>query len=120
MAKNLHILVADDEAAIRLALSRFLEKAGHTVVSVDSGSKALEAASHAMFDTIFLDIRMPDISGQTVFRQWQSRRPDLAERVVFLTGDIVSEDLFQFLTGTGRPFVAKPFDLDVILQTLDR
>ncbi|MFL5483213.1 MAG: PAS domain S-box protein [Gemmatimonadaceae bacterium] len=120
VAKNLQILVADDEGAIRLALSRFLEKAGHTVVSVDSGSKALEAASHGMFDTIFLDIRMPDISGQTVFRQWQSKRPDLAERVVFLTGDIVSEDLFQFLTGTGRPFIAKPFDLDLVLQSLNR
>ncbi|HJP87357.1 MAG TPA: PAS domain S-box protein [Gemmatimonadaceae bacterium] len=119
-AKNLHILVADDEAAIRLALSRFLEKAGHTVVMVDSGSKALEAGRDGMFDTIFLDIRMPDISGQTVFRQWESRRPDLAERVVFLTGDIVSEDLFQFLTGTGRPFIAKPFDLDVVLQSLGR
>ena len=119
-ATNLHILVADDESAIRLALSRFLEKSGHTVVMVDSGSKALEAAREGMFDAIFLDIRMPDISGQTVFRQWQSKRPDLAERVIFLTGDIVSEDLFQFLTGTGRPFVAKPFDLDVILQALNR
>ena len=119
-ARNLHILVADDEAAIRIALSRFLEKEGHTVVLVDSGSKALEAAREGMFDAIFLDIRMPDVSGQTVFRQWQSKRPDLAERVVFLTGDIVSEDLFQFLTGTGRPFVAKPFDLDVILQALNR
>ncbi|MFL5503512.1 MAG: response regulator, partial [Gemmatimonadaceae bacterium] len=95
-------------------------KAGHSVVMVDSGSKALEAGREGMFDTIFLDIRMPDISGQTVFRQWESKRPDLAERVVFLTGDIVSEDLFQFLTGTGRPFVAKPFDLDVILQSLNR
>jgi two-component system NtrC family sensor kinase len=120
LAKNLHILVADDEAAIREALARFLEKAGHTVVMVDSGSKALEVGRDGMFDTIFLDIRMPDISGQTVFRQWESKRPDLAERVVFLTGDIVSEDLFQFLTGTGRPFVAKPFDLDVILQALNR
>jgi len=33
-------------------------------------------------------------------------RPDLAERVVLLTGGIVSEDLFQFLTGSGRPFIA--------------
>jgi len=33
-------------------------------------------------------------------------RPDLAERVVFLTGGIVSEDLFQFLTDSGRPFIA--------------
>jgi two-component system NtrC family sensor kinase len=120
LARNLHILVADDEVAIREALGRFLEKAGHTVVMVDSGSKALEVCRDGMFDTIFLDIRMPDISGQTVFRQWESKRPDLAERVVFLTGDIVSEDLFQFLTGTGRPFVAKPFDLDVILQALNR
>jgi len=118
--KNLDILVVDDEAPIRLALSRFLEKAGHTVVMVDSGSKAIEAARDRMFDTVFLDIRMPDISGQTVYRQWQARRPDLAERVVFLTGDIVSEDLFQFLTGTGRPFIAKPFDLDVVLQSLNQ
>jgi two-component system NtrC family sensor kinase len=118
--KNLEILVVDDEAPIRVALSRFLEKAGHTVVMVDSGSKALEAARDRMFDAVFLDIRMPDISGQTVFRQWQSRRPDLAERVIFLTGDIVSEDLFQFLTGTGRPFIAKPFDLQVVLQSLNR
>ncbi|HET9636148.1 MAG TPA: PAS domain S-box protein [Gemmatimonadaceae bacterium] len=119
-AKSLHILVADDEAPIRLALSRFLEKTGHTVVMVDSGSKALEAAREGMFDAIFLDIRMPDISGQTVFRQWESKRPDLAERVIFLTGDIVSEDLFQFLTGTGRPFIAKPFDLELVLQALNR
>lgn len=118
--KNLEILVVDDEAPIRLAISRFLEKAGHTVVMVDSGSKALEAARDRMFDAIFLDIRMPDISGQTVFRQWQTKRPDLAERVVFLTGDIVSEDLFQFLTGTGRPFIAKPFNLEVVLQSLNR
>ena len=119
-AKNLEILVVDDELPIRLAISRFLEKAGHTVVMVDSGSKALEAARDRMFDAIFLDIRMPDISGQTVYRQWQTKRPDLAERVVFLTGDIVSEDLFQFLTGTGRPFIAKPFNLEVVLQSLNR
>ena len=103
-----------------MALARFLEKAGHTVVMVDSGSKAIEVARDRMFDRVFLDIRMPDISGQTVFRQWQTRRPDLAERVVFLTGDIVSEDLFQFLTGTGRPFIAKPFDLELVLQSLNR
>ncbi|HJP60906.1 MAG TPA: PAS domain S-box protein, partial [Gemmatimonadaceae bacterium] len=72
-AKNLEILVVDDEAPIRLALSRFLEKAGHTVVMVDSGSKAIEAARDRMFDAIFLDIRMPDISGQTVFRQWETK-----------------------------------------------
>ncbi|MDQ6872714.1 MAG: PAS domain S-box protein [Gemmatimonadota bacterium] len=118
--QGLRILVADDEAPIRQALSRFLSKSGHVVVAVDSGSSALAAVSHHVFDAIFLDIRMPDISGQDVFEQWQTERPELARRVVFLTGDIVSEDLQQFLSGTGRPFIAKPFDLDVVVQFLNR
>ena len=116
--RGLRILVADDEAPIRQALSRFLEKSGHSVVAVDSGSSALAAVGHHVFDAIFLDIRMPDISGQDVFQRWQTERPELARRVVFLTGDIVSRDLQQFLSGTGRPFIAKPFDLDVVLQFL--
>jgi CheY-like chemotaxis protein len=118
--RGLRILVADDEAPIRQALSRFLEKSGHVVVAVDSGTGALDAVSHHVFDTIFLDIRMPDISGKNVFEQWQNERPELARRVVFVTGDMVSEDLQHFLSGTGQPFLAKPFDLDVVLQVLNR
>lgn len=118
--RGLRILVADDEAPIREALSRFLEKSGHVVVAVDSGSSALAAVRTQVFDTIFLDIRMPDISGQNVFEQWQNERPELARRVVFITGDIVGADLQRFLSGTGQPFIAKPFDLEVVLQVLNR
>ena len=120
LRKGLHILVADDEAPIRQALSRFLEKSGHVVLAVDSGSGALAAVRDHVFDTIFLDIRMPDISGKSVFEQWQREQPELARRVVFLSGDIVGADLQKFLSGTGRPFIAKPFDLDVVLQVLNR
>ncbi len=119
-AKGLRILVADDEEPIRQALSRFLEKSGHVVVTVDSGSGALAAARDQTFDAIFLDIRMPDISGQNVFEQWQHERPALAQRVVFITGDMVSADLQRFLSGSGQQFIAKPFDLNVVLQALNR
>jgi two-component system, NtrC family, sensor kinase len=119
-ARGLSILVADDEAPIREALSRFLEKSGHTVVTVDSGTAALSAVDNHAFDAILLDIRMPDISGKNVFEQWQKERPALARRVVFLTGDIVGAELQQFLSGTGQPFIAKPFDLDAVLQILNR
>jgi CheY-like chemotaxis protein len=119
-AQGLRILVVDDEAPIREALSRFLDKSGHEVVAVDSGSGALAAVRDELFDVIFLDIRMPDISGQNVFEQWQQERPELASRVVFITGDMVSADLQDFLSGTGQPFLAKPFDLDAVLQFLNR
>jgi two-component system NtrC family sensor kinase len=114
----LRILLADDEAAIRHALSRFLEKSGHSVVAVDSGSGAMAAVENDSFDAILLDMRMPDVSGKQVFEEWERAHPELARRVVFLTGDIVSTDLQQFLASTGRPFIAKPFELEAVLRVL--
>jgi CheY-like chemotaxis protein len=115
---GLRILLADDEAPLRHALTRFLEKSGHSVVAVDSGTGAIAAAAEHEFDAILLDMRMPDVSGKQVFEQWRTDRPELARRVVFLTGDIVSVDLQQFLASTGRPFIAKPFELEAVLRAL--
>ena len=78
----------------------------------------MAVAREREFDAILLDMRMPDVSGKHVFEHWQQEQPELAKRVVFLTGDIVSSDLQQFLAGTGRPFIAKPFDLDAVLHVL--
>jgi CheY-like chemotaxis protein len=63
-------------------------------------------------------MRMPDISGQQIFERWRQERPELTQRVIFLTGDIVSTDLQDFLNGTGRPYLPKPFELEAILQLL--
>jgi two-component system NtrC family sensor kinase len=115
---GLRILVADDEAPIRLALERFLSAEGHQVCHVSSGSDALDRASKEPFDVILLDMRMPDVSGQQIFERWARERPDLTSRVIFITGDIVSADLQRFLTDTGRPFLAKPFDFEAILRVL--
>jgi two-component system NtrC family sensor kinase len=117
-AAGLDILVADDEASIRHALSRYLERKGHAVTAVASGTEAMSLAARRRFDAVLLDMRMPDVSGKHVFEHWQEQQPDLANRVVFLTGDIVSADLHEFLAKTGRPFVAKPFDLDDVLRLL--
>jgi two-component system NtrC family sensor kinase len=119
LTAGLRILVADDESSIRNALTRFLEKTGHSVVSVDSGGSAIAAARREQFDAVLLDMRMPDVSGKQVFEHWQSEQPALARRVFFLTGDIVSTDLQQFLASTGRPFIAKPFELEAVLRVLD-
>lgn len=118
---GLRVLVADDEAAIRHALERFLSSQGHTVVAVSSGSEAIwRAEGDEVFDMILLDLRMPDISGQQVFERWARDRPTLSERVVFLTGDIVSADLQRFLGDTGRPYLSKPFEFTTILEALPR
>ena len=70
------------------------------------------------FDVVLLDLRMPDVSGQQVFERWRRDRRELSDRVVFITGDIVSADLQSFLLGTGRPYIAKPFEFKAIVDVL--
>ena len=115
---GLRILIADDELPLRLALSQYFRQLGHSIVAVASGREALAAAAAEPFDAVLLDMRMPDISGKQVFEQWQAESPALAQRVVFLTGDIISSELQGFLNRTGRPFLSKPFELDALLLHL--
>ena len=116
---SLRVLVVDDEEPIRVALERFLTSVGHDVVTVSSGSEAIwRGEGDEVFDAVLLDMRMPDVSGQQIFQRWTADRPDLAARVVFLTGDIVSTDLQLFLNSTGRPFLPKPFEFDAIVRAL--
>jgi CheY-like chemotaxis protein len=116
---TIRVLVVDDEEPIRMALERFLTSLGHEVVTVSSGSEAIwRGEGEEIFDAVLLDMRMPDVSGQQIFQRWSADRPDLAARVVFLTGDIVSADLQQFLNSTGRPFLPKPFEFDEVVRAL--
>jgi two-component system NtrC family sensor kinase len=117
--ESLRILVADDEEPLRAALDRFLSTEGHTVVTVGSGSEAIwRAEGDERFDVILLDLRMPDVSGQQVFERWCAEREELRDRIVFITGDIVSSDLQAFLKNTGRPYIAKPFEFSAITSVL--
>ena len=118
-AASLRLLVADDEDALRTALDRFLSSAGHSVVTVGSGSEAIwRAEGDEQFDAVLLDLRMPDVSGQEVFERWRDERPELSERVIFITGDTVSVELQTFLRRTGRPYIAKPFEFSAVLNAL--
>ena len=117
--ESLRILVADDEEPLRIALERFLSSEGHSVVAVGSGSEAIwRGEGDEEFDVVLLDLRMPDVSGQQVFERWRRDRKELSDRVVFITGDIVSPDLQSFLRGSGRPYIAKPFEFRAIVDVL--
>jgi DNA-binding NarL/FixJ family response regulator len=63
-------------------------------------------------------MRMPDLSGDQLFSDLKSHDPEHAERVIFTTGDLLSEQMQAFLTSTGRPFIAKPFEFTAFDQAL--
>ncbi|MBI1958577.1 MAG: hypothetical protein HYS36_05035, partial [Candidatus Rokubacteria bacterium] len=58
---------------------------------------------------ILSDIKMPELDGPGLYRELERRHPDLASRVIFLTGDRLAPGTAEFLGRTGAPVLTKPF-----------
>jgi len=115
---SLHILVVDDEASVRVALQRYLAARGHDVETTASGQDALALLRAGEYDAVIVDMRMPDLSGEQLFEELRAADREHAERVIFTTGDLVSEQMRRFLDGSGRPCVPKPFEFSSFDQVL--
>jgi len=115
------ILVVDDEPEILSLLSEVLESSGHRVSTAANGRTALERIARGeVYDLVLLDVKMPEIDGRTVFEELERDRPELARRVIFSTGDVISDDTREFIQASGRPAVMKPFvsdDIERVLRT---
>jgi CheY-like chemotaxis protein len=112
------VLVVDDEPSVRGAITTYLRSLGIAADGAASGAAALARVRERRYDAILLDLRMPDMPGDAVYAELAAADPALAERVVFLTGDLHSEAAAAFVRSTGRPFVSKPFELDDLARVL--
>ena len=108
------ILVVDDEEAVRSVLVRALGLWGYAVESVEDGEQALRliGADPAAYAGVLLDLTMPGMSGDQVFRRIAERAPALP---VLLMSGYGSSEAESRLDGA-RPagFLQKPFDLGVL------
>ena len=79
------LLIVDDDDAFRETLAETLESLGHAVAMASGGAEALEALSHARFDAVFLDHRMPGMDGLQTLAAMQARVARMPP-VIVLTG----------------------------------
>lgn len=104
------ILVIDDEPALCAVVRRLL-RSEHDVVGYLDAREALAALQQDdSYGAIVCDIMMPKMSGIDFFTQLRSRRPDLASRVVFMTGGAFNGPARQFLRTVTNPVLEKPFE----------
>ena len=112
------VLVCEDESTLRSAIQKYLARQGMSVTAVDNGFDALAAIEGAEFDVVLLDLRMYGMSGDEVYEQLLEVSPQHAERVIFVTGDLQNDAAAEFVAATGRPALAKPFQLTELMQLL--
>lgn len=111
------ILVVDDEENLSQMLSDIFANAGFLVAQAAGGNEALQLCKDCNFDVIITDMRMPDMDGKAFFDALTHRYPDLAKRMIFLTGDNMNADVSAFISRTGRPHLEKPIaPEDILIQ----
>jgi signal transduction histidine kinase len=87
--EGIRVLLVDDEELIRRPMARFLSKRGAEIKEAGDGLAALERLKEGYDPQVILaDLRMPKMDGAEFYHRLQQERPPLAERVLFLSGDI--------------------------------
>ncbi|HMV49765.1 MAG TPA: sigma-54 dependent transcriptional regulator [Blastocatellia bacterium] len=118
MSLTPHILVADDERSIRLALDAGLSLNGFRVTCARSGREAVDAACAQVFDAILCDVFMPDGDGLDVIRQLRQLNP--TPPIILMTAQGSVDLAVQAVTEGASDFIAKPFVVSDVAEMLRR
>jgi len=121
----LPVLLIEDEPAVMAYVRAALERSGYPVVCCESGVDALRLLEAETFLGVVSDMRTPGgVDGGQVYTWLSQHRPEMASRLVFITGDIANEETVATLRETGAPCVEKPFRvqqfIDVIAKTMGK
>jgi CheY-like chemotaxis protein len=112
------ILIIDDEAPAAHAIARVLSSEGETFVETlpMAALKRIEAGER--FDVILCDIMMPEMTGMDVYAAVARISRDEADRIVFMTGGVLTLRAREFLKEVPNRFLDKPFDVQQLLNVI--
>ena len=119
--RKLHVLLVEDNAVNQRVAQLILDKAGHTVKTVDSGRAAIEAVRSSAYDVILMDIQMSDIDGiEATARIRALPAPAGTVPIIALTANALAGARDEYLSAGMNGYVSKPFRPAALLAALDR
>jgi len=117
----LPLLVIEDEVSVQSFLRAALERHGFQLVIAASGVEGLELLRQNSFSGVISDMRTPGgVNGADVHAWISANRPELASRMLFITGDIVNEETTKILQTTGIPCIEKPFRVQELISAINK
>jgi DNA-binding NtrC family response regulator len=110
MAKNISILIVDDERSVRDSLYNWFIEDGYRVECAENAKEALHMVESDSFDIILADIKMPGMDGLEMLRRIKSHRKESI--VIVMTAFATVDTAVQALKDGAYDYVTKPFDPD--------
>jgi DNA-binding NtrC family response regulator len=111
-----HLLIVDDENALREAIAERLADHGFIVEQAASGEQALQRLADFAFDILITDLRLPGIDGRKVIDAALERYPEIIPIVI--TGYGTVKDAVEAIKQGAADFITKPFQFDALLHVL--
>jgi DNA-binding NtrC family response regulator len=112
------LLIVEDDASVRTTISTFLEMEGYCVDAVSSTREALTRLQNENYPIVISDIYIDDRTGLDVLNAAREQDPDCS--VILMTARGTMETVMEATRGGVFDYIAKPFDLDRILETVKR
>ncbi|MEP7285960.1 MAG: response regulator transcription factor [Chloroflexota bacterium] len=116
--ESAHILVVDDEGAIRYSISKTLQRIGYQVSAAASSEEALEMMVEQTFDVVLTDIRMPGLTGVELLAKIKEKAPDSI--VILMTGYASLGTAVESLRMGAHDYLIKPSSSQDIRQSVAR
>ena len=115
-ARPARVLVIDDDKVLgnsfHMTLSREFD-----VRVVSAGEEAIQVlADDGSYDFIFCDLMMPEMSGMDFFAELSRRQPEIADKVLFMTGGVYSPEVRAFISRVPNRCLQKPFDPAIVIR----
>jgi DNA-binding NtrC family response regulator len=112
-----HLLIVEDEAALRTVVAERLGESGFEVAQAANGEEALQRLADFAYDIVVTDLRLPGIDGGRVLDEAIARYPDIIGIVV--TGFGTVKDAVDAIKRGAADFITKPFQFDELLHVLN-
>ena len=119
-AEQLPVLLIEDEPSVMAYVQAALERGGYKVVACESAVQGLDMLASGNYLGVVSVMRTPGgINGADVHAWIVEHRPELASRIIFITGDIANEETVETLRKTGAPCVEKPFRVQQFIEVVE-
>ena len=120
MGNGKRALVLDDEQIVLDLLHDALGGAGFFVDRTSCGREALSMLESGDYDLIISDMKMPGVDGKDFYRGVKAVRPELLQKIIFISGDSLNKETQAFLRKLGNFSLKKPFTVEQLHSVVSK